>query len=624
MMTFLTAIGPKLSRFLRVSSLVIGAALVWLSSLSWPVPFANGLDVSWSFVLGFARMGRLQFGTDLLFTYGPWGFLSTIYCHPDFFWQHLVWEFVFKAGLAVTVALCAARLPWWRGLLLFAVAAVLQPLFGDVPYSFFIAALLWANAVTDDRAGRFLPAVSGVVLSFFALQKFTFFLSTGAGIVGVGCVLIARHRKRPAIFLAGGWFAGLLAGWLAAGQPLGNLMFFITRSAALAAAYQDAMGLDEAPKVFWCGVATLGAGLLAAWSESRRHADWPLLARWALVALAGGLCFLVWKNSFVRADGHVLGLFLFAALAGLAARHGLGLVLATVAVIGFWMAEPGLLAVSHYLLRAHLQDSVTHLAHLRDTRAAFLAQTEKSRAAQLLPLLHRRIGGDTVDVFGHEQVVAYWNRLNYRPRPIFQGYPVVSGSLAQINADFYASAKAPRFVLVRLHTIDGRLAAIDDARALLSLIERYEFDAEEQGWLLLRRRTSLRKISIQPLSTQLHACKDMATVPQFGGLVWAEVELRPSWWGSLRAFLYKPNIAMIRIETKNGVENYRLAPRASAGGFLLSPVLASTEDLRSLITGRPGRAALAVGIEAGATTAQSFAKTAAFRFGTVPSPAPDP
>ncbi len=623
-MPFLSVIGYRLSRFLRVPMLVTGAALVWLSSLSWPVPFSDGLDVSWSFVLGFARMGRLHFGTDLVFTYGPWGFLNTVYCHPGLFWSHMAWEFVFKAGLAITVALCAAGLPWWRGLLLFAVAAILQPLFGDAAYSFFIAALLWVNAVTDDHAGRFLPAVSGVILSFLALQKFTFFLSTGAGIVGVGCVLFARQHKRPALWLAGGWLAGLLAGWLTAGQPLADLIIFVSRSFAQAAAYQDVMGFEEAPIIFWCGAATLGASLLAAWGESRRRSDWPRLARWALVALAGGLCFLVWKNSFVRADGHVLGLFLFAALAGLSLRHALGLVLATVAVIGVWVADPGLMSVTHYLLRAHVQDSVTHLAHLRDTRAAFVAQTEKVRAAQLLPLLRSRVGGETVDVFGHEQVVAYWNRLNYRPRPVFQGYPAVSASLAQINAEFYASAKAPQFVLVRLDTIDGRLAAADDARALLSLIERYEFDAEEQGWLLLRRRPHIQTRSVEWISQERRACGAMVTVPHSAGLVWAEVRLQPSWLGALRTFFYKPKMTLLQIETKDGVQSYRFAPKAAAGGFLLSPVLANTVNFRDYLIGRPGATAVTVGIDADAVRTGCFAKTVEFRFGQIFPPAQHP
>ncbi|AEE13958.1 hypothetical protein Thena_0311 [Thermodesulfobium narugense DSM 14796] len=41
------------------------------------VPFGSGLDPSWQFAMNYAFEHRLIFGKDIIFTYGPLGFLAT-------------------------------------------------------------------------------------------------------------------------------------------------------------------------------------------------------------------------------------------------------------------------------------------------------------------------------------------------------------------------------------------------------------------------------------------------------------------------------------------------------------------------------------------------------------------
>jgi hypothetical protein len=116
----------------------------------------------------------------------------------------------------------------------------------------------------------------------------------------------------------------------------------------------------------------------------------------------------------------------------------------------------------------------------------------------------------------------------------------------------------------------------------------------------------------------------MAPVPQSAGLIWAEVRLRPSWLGALRGFFYKPKMTLLQIETKDGVQSYRFAPKAAAGGFLLSPLLANTAGFRDLLTGRPGAAVLAVGLDAAAARTGCFAQNVEFRFWQIQPPTHTP
>lgn len=575
-------------RALRVIALALGAVLVWFGTLGWPIPMGDGLDASWNFVLGYARLHHLQFGTEIVFTYGPWGYLTMPYMLPELFGDRVAWEFLFKAGLAMAVTLCAARLPWWRALMLIIFSALMLAMFGDASYNFVLAVLLWSNATAINPDRRLAPAASGAVLGFFALQKFTFFVFTTAGIGGVCCVLIARRHLRPALWLSGAWLVAIIVSWLAAAQSVSGLPFFVWRSLAQSAAYQESMVFDESAGVFWWGVATLLTCFLGVALAVRHHRQWPTLARLFLASLGCGLCFLVWKQSFIRADGHVMGLFLFAAAIGLAARHLVGVALGAIALVGFWTAEPNLFGQTLHLFRYHIEEDVTKLRSLAATREQLAQQTEAARTLQQLPSVRARVGDQSVDVFGFEQVVAYWNGLNYHPRPAFQSYQVTSPGLTQLNADFYASPRAPEFVLAKLDSIDGRYPAMDDARALRALAEHYAFEFEEQGWLLLRRRSLSSTLPpSRPLKLAM-TIGDPLSVPDSATPMWAKINLRPSWLGLLRTFVYKPRLATLEITTSDGgAQNFRIASLAAQGGFYLSPVLTNTAGLRAFLTGAP-------------------------------------
>lgn len=57
---------------------LVGLGLV-ITLLAWPIiakPIATGLDQSWQIALHLAMWDRLRQGVDIVFTYGPLGFLS--------------------------------------------------------------------------------------------------------------------------------------------------------------------------------------------------------------------------------------------------------------------------------------------------------------------------------------------------------------------------------------------------------------------------------------------------------------------------------------------------------------------------------------------------------------------
>src|SRR5258707_12718208 len=64
----------------RLWPAVLGAAVIALVCLVVPIPAPDlGVDVSWSAVLNWAHAHGSQFGKELVFTYGPLGYLLAPY-----------------------------------------------------------------------------------------------------------------------------------------------------------------------------------------------------------------------------------------------------------------------------------------------------------------------------------------------------------------------------------------------------------------------------------------------------------------------------------------------------------------------------------------------------------------
>src|ERR1700685_2768966 len=74
---------PSFASLARLCSLPAAIASVALSCFRFPyATFTQSLDSSWTAVLVYAGEKGLQFGRDIVFTYGPLGFFCIHYYSP--------------------------------------------------------------------------------------------------------------------------------------------------------------------------------------------------------------------------------------------------------------------------------------------------------------------------------------------------------------------------------------------------------------------------------------------------------------------------------------------------------------------------------------------------------------
>ena len=114
-----------------------------------------------------------------------------------------------------------------------------------------------------------------------------------------------------------------------------------------------------------------------------------------------------------------------------------------------------------------------------------------------LSRIAQRVGHSSIDVFNYRQGVALLNDLNYRPRPVIQGYTAYTPDLLRANLDFYRSASRPSYVLFSLETIDGRFPTLDDALLLPYILENYQPVLAEHRFLLMDVRQGRPELDLR-------------------------------------------------------------------------------------------------------------------------------
>jgi hypothetical protein len=225
------------------------------------------------------------------------------------------------------------------------------------------------------------------------------------------------------------------------------------------------------------------------------------------------------------------------------------------------------------------------------------------------------VGRASVDVLGHEQGVALFNDFNYRPRPVIQGYCTFTPPLVKLNGDFFASDKAPEFVLLKVESIDKRLPAVDDARVLLLLAHRYQFLRWEKGFTLWQRApgpfdpatTEPRGLRTAKLAVN-QACpiEDLAHQP-----LWIRIDLPLTFLGRLRHFFYKlPQVTLSIEDTTGRLHEYTLPLPQGRSGFIINPLIENQEDYWRFAGNRPEKRTRAITLKIAADDAKFFAPKA--------------
>lgn len=589
-------------------------------------------------VLSYAHEHGLQFGKEIVFTYGPLGFLVSRYFFPHAAGVRMATDFVTCFATALGICLLAWRLnAVWRWLLIGLFIFLCSNVDPRADLVLYIGLFSWGLLCFLESGFRLALSTSIFIglAAFGVLVKANFLV-----LVALSSILIVLDLGiRGKIWVAGWIIVGLisafLGGWRAAGQDFSNLKPFFLNSIPIILGYDQTVGMEGLQILQQRGWMTLplifAAGAIRTLTAFERDGQGIRFRRALLFVWTSALIFVIWKHGFVRAglfhSGFYFGLVPILALALEAlpserikaanwsrAFAGLCCLICLLTLVSLFFAD-----LKSSLVQPFRAIPANLSALLRP--AEFQRQMLELQKAQLaeteLPRIRKLVARAPVDVFGQDQLYAIINDLNYRPRPIFQSYMAYNTALARMNEQFYFSKAAPEYVLFRLTPVDRRYAPLEDGAVLRDLLINYEPVEGENQFLLLRQKvartvpklTLLREGTVKPGEPILLNESGEADL-------WLQVTVKPNLLGRARQFFFKPTnvrLAMWRKSSKEGASWFRAPTPMLAAGFVASPMLANTDDALNLYADSAIARPYACSIELGASNERFWQETIAYR-----------
>jgi hypothetical protein len=582
----------RLPAGLKIGLAALGALLAWFFLLDFSkAPLAPQLESSWIAAITFGAAEKLQFGRDIIYTYGPLGHLAFSSYSPRLFTADLIIECCLKGFYVALICLFSLRLRPARRACFLVAAVAFAIISFQTMYVFSIVCLGWI-LITPGRSNDLLLLPALLFAAIAALIKLTFLWFALLVLTCAAVVCLIQRRFLRAAGALALFAAAFCSAWFLSGQEWGTLPAFLQRAREVTVGYSKTMGLACAASILTAGV-TVGLLFLTQLDlllsrNARRFSAWAMG-----FMLCAGL-FLAWKLGFSRADWHTMEFFYYASLTALALPAFFDRKLSGVPGTSNWVLALVIVAFSAWavisqdrniggrfasILRSRSEVNLNTLLHpstAEGWRASDLQNAEKFA----LPRIRETVGRARVDVFGFEQAIALLNGLNYTPSPNVQTYCDYTPFLAELAARFYRSDRAPDYVIFKLQRLDNRLATLNHAEVLVRLGQDYEPLFLESDYLLLKRQ----KTSRGPLAAELVRLGEGMTtmgenIPVPEGVIWCELQLRETLLGKILAFLYHPPEVQLEVRIANGATTVRrFLPTLGSNGFLINPFLNSEED----------------------------------------------
>jgi hypothetical protein len=563
----------------RLAALLTAAAAVVIVLLEWPIPALVpevGLDASWRIGLHVAALRSFDYGHDILFTYGPFGFLSApLFVSTWTGFASFAYAALGQVVLAVVV-ICASRrvYPFPLAVVLAFLALGLPLLTSDLIVYLALFGAAWAIE-RDERPGqRWLVPLAGFLAAFELLVKLN------GGVVAYVLFALAAWRARPGgarseALLFGSFAVSLCVLWMATGNPLTGLPRWLHESEWVVSGYTGAMALEVPGRQREYIVAgllvLLGAAALLLSTRGDR-----LRRRILLLAIAGAYAYAYVKEGFVRHDGHDLVFFGAVGVAALAFRwrgvaRWAGPLLIAGAIVGVVLTpETSARTVYRPLHSLHVAAGQLHfvasptrrrdaLASARGTARAALAVDTSTLSA---------LRGRTVDVVPSELSATWAYGLRWRPEPLLQWYLAFDAKLDRFNADALVAIGAERVLRERVGAVDGKVPEFEAPATYLALICHYREVHETTTWEVLAR-TRDRCSPPRRLSSVLGRAGESVDVPRGreGEIVYASIAIRTPLLQAFGDAAFKP-LELPRVKL-DGRQDYRFVPGVAPGPLVL-------------------------------------------------------
>jgi hypothetical protein len=554
-----------------------------------------GMDPSWGFALNHFVHTQFKFGPDLIFTYGPLGFVAM----PQ--------PANLMVGLAVKAAVWLVLLwqlaaTWRSGRQFAAVVLVIGLIASNKVYFYYWDYLIAATILVVfvrmllnqmDYGGL---ALLSVLMALAFLVKFTAFMMSASCLVVYSASLVRAGRcaDGPQRIAATGavFLAGPLA-YLIYNPSLHGLFLYLKGAFSLASGYAAAMSLPtDSLNAKLGAIACAMFGGSAVYAVRRRR----VTLRGAGIALVA--TWVAFRHGFVRSGPlHAavffsLAIFLFAVLlAQMDFRQrdtkmltAVFIVFTVVAMFGiaerwhpqevdWWSPKTNVTAPLDLL---HWKRAINELDHRGDS--LFSATVGNTYVAA--------VNGKRVLVFPWDLAYAAHGEFEVVPLYTIQAYSAYTRYLDRMSAQKILAFTPPLDdIIFEWKSIDDRNPNLDVPAVWNTLFANFVPQMRKNDSFLLAPRPVPLKFAYQPLSAAEYKPRLWVPVPRATVPVAMSIDLRPTLFGSVLTTLYKQEPVFLAVRTLSGnTAQFRVPVDVLATPTLINVLPLSFESVAELWT----------------------------------------
>lgn len=552
-----------------------------------------GLDVSWQVTLSYAIDNNWIWGKDIVYTYGPLGFLSTrigigisrwvflafdIYLITNFFF--LFRDYLLKATdrfIALATVFC--------------ITLLMNTSHGsDLSWVVLVFSFYWMQRAYTDGKYIYYSLVSiNLALCFF--------IKLNAGLIGfvflvghiANLLLYKRISYLKSIVVLLGTVMLILLGAIVLNV---NLPGYLKGAIEIVKGYNDVMYLDtECYTRTEHNVNLLFLGLLITSAVYAYYAikekKYSLLF---FVGISACYLFLLKKQAILRNDNqHYYEYFGYATLVFLSGVFSL---IDRINIKKLYLLQFVFVLFSMFMVAEYPGRQIDKSLESRYfTLGNYISQFSKYNTTPHLNAAHLRyipqpvlakIGKSSIDVFPWDSEYIIENGLNYKPRPVFQSFSAYTAKLQQINYNHYLKS-APEYILYDYDAVDGRYPFNDDFLVNLFICKNYTFAdsfvSNNRYRLLLQKKqhvSALEKVETKEINTGLNVPIPVEWVMSM------QMDIKYNLAGKMLSIFERPPVVRIVMTDRNNKNReYKVSVELLKAGIFLDRWVADTRGFET-------------------------------------------
>lgn len=603
----------------KASRSMLGGILMLACILAFAPLYPNlpdaSFDSSWMLAMNQSVAQGLVFGRDIVFTFGPYAAVYTqAYHSATYFWAlflGLLFGLFYGAMLLMNLRKQGNEWLWLYTGFLFLVDSRDALFFSYPLLVMLVACRATMHEISDSRYWVFSPfmriiyALAIALLGVLPIIKGSFLPLTVMAMVAGLILHWQKGEKAFALFFILLPLLMMILFWNIAGQPITALPDYFRSMSEIISGFAGAMSTSpHVSDMMMRKIGFTGAWLVMNIQVFGMITAYIIVAVLILVSILRGninsglhkiiltlyvglFLFIAFKSGFVRYDAHALS-----------AGSALVLAVLVLNVFGFTriglrilVLSVGIFAVFHlgYVGISFKETSIFSIRGLISgdriggrLQTAFKQRMDKFKTSMPIPTM---IG--TTDIYPYDQTFLIASGNNWNSRPVLQSYSVYTPGLARLNEAHLNGPHAPDNIVFRVATIDGRYPSLDDGLSWPTLFSHYAILNKDKHFAYLQRRQvplESRKTVVIEGNYQLG---EQINLPQSEHILFAEIEVSPSWFGRVSLVAFKSAPLYIFVELADGnSKSYRFIPGMARTGFVISPLVTTTEDFVHLANGQ--------------------------------------